>query len=129
VTTASATSATTATTTQSDDAWKHLQSEYSGFLGNKCDDQALDAPTYNACIGLQNGGLDSFERGANDLPAGKARADLLSTIAMFRDDYKKFTNAMCQVDKTQIDCIAPTFGIKADFDTLGTIVNREAGAP
>jgi len=104
--------------------WKYLQTEYGGYLARKCDDQA-DNPTYNACIGLQYAGLDSFEKDAKTLPPSKARSDLLSSIDRWRNNYQKFSDATCQLNRKKLDCIAPDYGI-SNFDLFGTIVNREA---
>lgn len=82
---------------------------------------------YNTCIGLQDAEIDSFQRDAQGLPLSKSRADLLSTIDQYKNNYQQFNDAYCPLDKTKVDCIAPSFGLGTTFDTLGTIVNREAG--
>ncbi|PBI94201.1 hypothetical protein BKP42_48910 [Rhodococcus erythropolis] len=108
--------------------WKYLQSEYSKFLGMDCGNDSK-ASSYVVCLGLQNAGIDSFARDAEELPKSKARSDLLGSIDSYKDDHDKYTDARCEMSrKPSAGCITASLGMSLAYNTIVVIVSREAAA-
>ncbi|PBC37947.1 hypothetical protein CJ178_28435 [Rhodococcus sp. ACPA4] len=107
--------------------WKYLQSEYSKFLGLNCGN--LNAAYQATCLGLQNAGIDSFARDAEELPKSKARSDVLGAIERYKENHDTYTDARCEMSRTQsAGCITASLGMSLTYDSIVSIVNREAAA-
>lgn len=108
--------------------WKYLQSEYSKFLGMDCGSDSQSS-SYVVCLGLQNAGIKSFARDAEELPKSKARSDVLGAIDRYKENHDKYTDARCEMSRTQsAGCITASLGMSLTYDTIVAIVNREAAA-
>lgn len=109
--------------------WKYLQSEYSKFLGLNCGNLDATSEYLTPCLLLRNAGIESFARDAEELPKSKARSDVLGAIERYKEDHDTYTNARCEMSGAKsAGCITASLGMSLTYDSIVSIVNREAAA-
>ncbi|MFE0751049.1 hypothetical protein [Gordonia sp. NPDC058843] len=103
--------------------WGYLLSTYPEVINANCDPNTSAFPD---CAATLNSRLGSFEVDVMELPVGKPRANVLTGINMIRDGYEEYSDAMCPLTPSDIDCTVKAIGVSGGLNVVSTNVKREA---
>ncbi|MHC3004162.1 hypothetical protein [Gordonia sp. GN26] len=117
--------ASAAVPTQTSVTWDYLVSTYPDIINTNCSGNSAAFPT---CASALNARLGPLEVDVMQLPAGRPRANVLTGINMIKEGYDEYSDAMCPLQPTQLDCKLKEVGVHSGLNIVSTNINREAGA-
>lgn len=110
--------------------WQYLLATYPDIVdrGSWCDP---NSSSFEQCASLLSAKLGPLEADVKQLPASRARANVLSGIQKVKDGYSEWTGAGCrQSDPTAgfSKCTLIALDISSGQNIIGTNIKREADA-